>query len=100
MVAVRERIRINGAPIEEALFAKYFWEVWDRLEAADKVSLRVLVSMQDVIVWRFADEREEVRGAGQLCRAAREAGLLPLFDHLGLPCFPQGEGEQPSPTEN
>ncbi|GAA5975418.1 hypothetical protein JCM5350_006473 [Sporobolomyces pararoseus] len=36
MVAVRERIRINGKPIEEELFAKYFWEVWDRLEADPK----------------------------------------------------------------
>ncbi|KAK4050744.1 Folylpolyglutamate synthetase [Microbotryomycetes sp. JL221] len=32
LVAVRERIRINGRPIEEDLFAKYFFEVWDRLE--------------------------------------------------------------------
>jgi hypothetical protein len=38
MVAVRERIRINGKPIEEDLFAKYFWEVWDKLEADPKVS--------------------------------------------------------------
>ncbi|GAA5886902.1 hypothetical protein JCM16303_006754 [Sporobolomyces ruberrimus] len=36
MVAVRERIRINGKPIEEDLFAKYFWEVWDKLEADPK----------------------------------------------------------------
>ncbi|CAO3668923.1 unnamed protein product [Rhizopus stolonifer] len=33
LVAVRERIRINGKPISEELFAKYFQEVWDRLEA-------------------------------------------------------------------
>ncbi|KAI5474406.1 hypothetical protein MNV49_003374 [Pseudohyphozyma bogoriensis] len=32
LVAVRERIRINGKPIEEELFAKYFFEVWDRWE--------------------------------------------------------------------
>ncbi|KAK0561976.1 Folylpolyglutamate synthetase [Tilletia horrida] len=31
MVAVRERIRINGRPLEEGVFAKHFWEVWDRL---------------------------------------------------------------------
>ena len=31
LIAVRERIRINSAPISEALFAKYFFEVWDRL---------------------------------------------------------------------
>ncbi|KZP00012.1 tetrahydrofolylpolyglutamate synthase [Calocera viscosa TUFC12733] len=33
LVAVRERIRINGLPISEEEFAKYFFEVWDRLEA-------------------------------------------------------------------
>ncbi|TNY17987.1 FolC bifunctional protein [Rhodotorula diobovata] len=32
MVAVRERIRINGEPISESLFARYFWEVWDKLD--------------------------------------------------------------------
>ncbi|KAF9969229.1 Folylpolyglutamate synthetase [Actinomortierella ambigua] len=37
LMEVRERIRINGVPISQELFAKYFFEVWDRLEAtADK----------------------------------------------------------------
>ncbi|CAI4052027.1 hypothetical protein SKDZ_15G3790 [Saccharomyces kudriavzevii ZP591] len=30
--SVRERIRINGEPISEEKFAKYFFEVWDRLD--------------------------------------------------------------------
>ncbi|KAH7320035.1 Mur ligase [Stachybotrys elegans] len=34
LISVRERIRINSAPIPEDLFAKYFFEVWDRLGAA------------------------------------------------------------------
>lgn len=34
LVAVRERIRINSVPISKESFAKYFFEVWDRLEAA------------------------------------------------------------------
>ncbi|KAG8903833.1 Folylpolyglutamate synthetase, partial [Tulasnella sp. 403] len=33
LVAVRERIRLNGEPISEEDFAKYFFEVWDRLQA-------------------------------------------------------------------
>lgn len=33
---VRERIQINNKPISEEKFAKYFFEVWDRLEAAAK----------------------------------------------------------------
>ncbi|KAF9356564.1 Folylpolyglutamate synthetase [Mortierella sp. AD094] len=37
LMEVRERIRINGAPISQELFAKYFFEVWDRLDStADK----------------------------------------------------------------
>ncbi|KAH6960635.1 Mur ligase [Fusarium avenaceum] len=36
LIAVRERIRINSTPISEELFAKYFFEVWDRLESAPK----------------------------------------------------------------
>ncbi|KAF2132103.1 FolC bifunctional protein [Dothidotthia symphoricarpi CBS 119687] len=31
---VRERIQINNEPVSEAMFAKYFFDVWDRLEAA------------------------------------------------------------------
>jgi folylpolyglutamate synthase len=31
---VRERIQINNEPISEDLFARYFFEVWDKLEAA------------------------------------------------------------------
>ncbi|PVH86710.1 FolC bifunctional protein [Cadophora sp. DSE1049] len=34
LIAVRERIRINSAPLSADVFAKYFFEVWDRLEAA------------------------------------------------------------------
>ncbi|EIN10312.1 FolC bifunctional protein [Punctularia strigosozonata HHB-11173 SS5] len=36
LVAVRERIRINGTPISEELFAKFFFEVYDRLSANTK----------------------------------------------------------------
>jgi folylpolyglutamate synthase len=31
---VNERIQINSTPIAESIFARYFWEVWDRLEAS------------------------------------------------------------------
>ncbi|KAJ9099920.1 hypothetical protein QFC21_003925 [Naganishia friedmannii] len=33
LCAVRERIRINGKPIPEHLFARFFFEVWERLDA-------------------------------------------------------------------
>ncbi|PGH10351.1 folylpolyglutamate synthase [Blastomyces parvus] len=35
---VRERIQINNAPLSEQQFAKYFFEVWDKLEAAAKAT--------------------------------------------------------------
>lgn len=34
LIAVRERIRIDNTPLSEALFARYFFEVYDRLTAA------------------------------------------------------------------
>jgi folylpolyglutamate synthase len=40
MVAVRERIRINGKPIPEPMFAKYFFQVWDKLEHNTTVSTK------------------------------------------------------------
>ncbi len=33
MIAARERIRINGLPLSEEAFTKYFFEVWDRFAA-------------------------------------------------------------------
>ncbi|CAK7262700.1 Folylpolyglutamate synthetase [Sporothrix epigloea] len=38
LVAVRERIRINSEPISEALFTRYFFEVWRAFEAAATAS--------------------------------------------------------------
>ncbi|PMD32236.1 FolC bifunctional protein [Hyaloscypha variabilis F] len=38
LIAVRERIRINSIPISKGLFAKYFFEVWDKLDAASATS--------------------------------------------------------------
>lgn len=35
---VRERIQINGQPLSEDMFAKYFYEVWDRLEEAARAA--------------------------------------------------------------
>ncbi len=34
MLEVRERIRIDGSPLSKEKFAKYFFNVWDRLENA------------------------------------------------------------------
>lgn len=32
LISVTERIRINGVPISEKMFTKYFWKVWNNLE--------------------------------------------------------------------
>jgi folylpolyglutamate synthase len=37
LVAVRERIRINGEPLSEEDFTRYFFEVWDLLQRNTKV---------------------------------------------------------------
>jgi folylpolyglutamate synthase/dihydropteroate synthase len=42
MIAVRERVRINGTPLSETDFAKFFFEVWDRLGENDVVYLFLL----------------------------------------------------------
>ena len=39
---MRERIRINGKPLGEEVFAKYFFEVWDKWEKNN--SVRSLIS--------------------------------------------------------
>lgn len=36
LIAVRERIRIDGKPIPEETFARYFFEVWDLLGQAEE----------------------------------------------------------------
>lgn len=33
LIDIRERIRINGQLVEEAVFVEHFWAVWDALEA-------------------------------------------------------------------
>jgi len=38
LIAVRERIRINSVSISEDMFARYFFEVWDRLGSKGHVS--------------------------------------------------------------
>ena len=37
LCAVRERIRVNGEPLSEEVFAKLFFEVWEKLENDQKV---------------------------------------------------------------
>lgn len=34
LVNIRERIRLEGKPIREDLYLRYFWQVWDKLVEA------------------------------------------------------------------
>lgn len=60
LVAMRERIRIDGAPISEDLFAKYTEDVWNRLEAT-KDQAAYLQNSQDPKKVKLSrnDEREK-----------------------------------------
>lgn len=40
MMNVTERIRINGTPISEELFAKYFWDLYSRFEEQKVLCIR------------------------------------------------------------
>lgn len=44
LIAVRERIRINGIPVSEDVFARYFFEVWDRLGEAEETPGQMTVA--------------------------------------------------------
>ncbi|KAI1169966.1 FolC bifunctional protein [Nemania sp. FL0916] len=46
LIAVRERIRLNGVPLSEALFARYFFEVWDRLGDAEEREGPIIVDQR------------------------------------------------------
>ena len=39
LITVRERIRIDGAPISESMFTRYFFELWDRFSTATTSNL-------------------------------------------------------------
>lgn len=91
MVAVRERIRINGEPIAEDVFARYFWEVWDRLEQADKP-----VSAREEFFSRSFRTDAPSPGGGR--SYARKARLLPLSDDHGHARLPLRTGASPLPS--
>ncbi|ORZ36561.1 Mur ligase [Catenaria anguillulae PL171] len=40
LMEVRERIRVDGKPLDRDLFAKYFFEVWDRLSATEAEAVK------------------------------------------------------------
>lgn len=73
---VRERIRINGAPISQDLFAKYFFEVWDRLDSTGVSSflLNFIFSTSPILIFIA------ILLIGQV-----QARLLQILDRIGVP---------------
>lgn len=77
LVAVRERIRINGVPLSEQAFARYFFEVWDRLESNDTVSRGQSIVFMPLFI--IMPEEEP--------RYTSEAHVLPTHDFSSISCF-------------
>ncbi|KAI1098583.1 FolC bifunctional protein [Jackrogersella minutella] len=46
LIAVRERVNINGNSVSEEVFARYFFEVWDKLGEAEKSEGPTVVDQQ------------------------------------------------------
>jgi len=53
LVSVLERIRVNGVPISEEDFVKYFFEVWDRLEENKTVTTIPLTCLSTFLMNSF-----------------------------------------------
>ncbi|MCJ1352270.1 MAG: Folylpolyglutamate synthetase [Icmadophila ericetorum] len=50
---VRERIQINNSPLSEEVFAKYFFETWDRFEATARRNGQLADTSAKPIYFRF-----------------------------------------------
>ncbi|QYS97063.1 Folylpolyglutamate synthase [Trichoderma simmonsii] len=93
LMAVRERIRIDSKPISEELFAKYFFEVWDRLEESREApeedtpfgSKPVYARYLTLVSWHaFLQEGVEV--------AVYETGIGGEYDSTNLVSSPVASG--------
>ncbi|KAL1415014.1 hypothetical protein MTO96_007014 [Rhipicephalus appendiculatus] len=61
LVAVRERIRINGKPLSEAAFAKYFWDVYHNLKAKEGLDVPAYFQFLTVMAFKvFIMEKVDV----------------------------------------
>ena len=65
LVTMRERIRLNGKPIDEERFLLHFWHVWDAVQAA--------VVRGPLLRWP----------SGNSCSARRLGRLIPLISQAG-----------------
>jgi len=59
MITVRERIQLNGKPISEENFAKYFWKCYDGLESGNVLHEPMLNYFRFLTVMAFLVFQEE-----------------------------------------
>ncbi|XP_017880747.1 folylpolyglutamate synthase, mitochondrial isoform X2 [Ceratina calcarata] len=79
LVTVRERIRINGRPISESLFAEYFWKVYRKLEDAKEheCDMPMYFKFLTILMFNiFLDENVDV--------AIIEVGIGGLYDSTNV----------------
>lgn len=61
LVAVRERIRINGRPLSEETFAKYFWDVYHSIKAEEGENMPAYFHFLTVMAFKvFVKEKVDV----------------------------------------
>uniref|UniRef100_G3MKH4 Folylpolyglutamate synthase n=1 Tax=Amblyomma maculatum TaxID=34609 RepID=G3MKH4_AMBMU len=61
LVAVRERIRINGKPLSEDVFAKYFWDVYNDLKVKEGANMPAYFHFLTVMAFKvFVKEKVDV----------------------------------------
>ena len=77
--SVRERIQINNEPLSEALFSKYFFDVWDRLSATGDGSKPVYFRLLTLVAFH-AFLQERVDTAVIECGIGGEYDSTNLFD--------------------
>lgn len=65
LIDVRERIRVNGEPIDKSAFVKHFWDCWDRLDRTRVCSIYVM-SIYVANVMSIHDERNDLTFGAKL----------------------------------
>ncbi|XP_067144458.1 folylpolyglutamate synthase, mitochondrial-like isoform X2 [Centruroides vittatus] len=88
LVAVRERIRINGKPLCKEMFTSYFWKVYNKLklqEKAEEVSMPPYFMFLTIMAFYvFLQEKVEV--------AIIEVGVGGLYDNTNIVRSPVATG--------
>ena len=83
-MAVRERIRINGTPISEEDFAKFFYDVWDRLGQNEQVRQ----------IWNIRPATDPYfLVIESTSKYKSTTGVLPVRDFGRVSCFPFTQGK-------